>query len=196
MAGRIAYIERKTNETDIKLELHIDGSGQTKIDTGIGFFDHMLNSFARHGFFDLKVLAKGDLYVDSHHTIEDTGIVLGEAIKEAIGDKRGIRRFGQAILPMDDALVLCAIDLSGRPYYSSDLTFTCEKIGDMDTEMVREFFYAISYSAGMNLHFKQLSGVNNHHIAECAFKAFAKALDMATGYDERITGVLSTKGSL
>ena len=186
---------RVTKETDIHLSLCLDG-GDVSVNTGIGFFDHMLTAFAVHGGFGLQLQVTGDLHVDCHHTIEDTGIVLGEAIKEAVGDKRGIRRFGQAILPMDDALVLCAIDLSGRPYYSSDLTFTCGKIGDMDTEMVREFFYAVSYSAGMNLHFKQLSGVNNHHIAECAFKAFAKALDMATGYDERITGVLSTKGSL
>ena len=193
---RTASCTRKTKETDIMITFNLDGTGKTDIDTGVGFLNHMLDGFARHGLFDLSGTIRGDIEVDSHHTIEDTGIVLGEAIKEAIGDKRGIRRFGQAILPMDDALVLCAIDLSGRPYYSSDLTFTCEKIGDMDAEMVREFFYAISYSAGMNLHFKQLSGVNNHHIAECAFKAFAKALDMATGYDERITGVLSTKGSL
>lgn len=196
MAERSAEIKRFTSETEIRLNFCIDGQGDFDLETGIPFFDHMLNGFTRHGLFDLSGKIRGDIEVDSHHTIEDTGIVLGEAIRKAIGDKRGIRRFGQAILPMDDALVLCAIDLSGRPYYSSDLTFTCEKIGDMDTEMVREFFYAISYSAGMNLHFKQLSGVNNHHIAECAFKAFAKALDMATSLDERITGVLSTKGSL
>ena len=186
MAERSAEIKRFTSETEIRLNFCIDGQGDFDLETGIPFFDHMLNGFTRHGLFDLSGKIRGDIEVDSHHTIEDTGIVLGEAIREAIGDKRGIRRFGQAILPMDDALVLCAIDLSGRPYYSSD----------MDTEMVREFFYAISYSAGMNLHFKQLSGVNNHHIAECAFKAFAKALDMATSLDERITGVLSTKGSL
>ena len=183
-------------ETEIKLSFCIDGQGEFHLDSGIPFFDHMLNGFTRHGLFDLSGTIRGDIEVDSHHTIEDTGLVMGEAIKKAVGDKRGIRRFGHFILPMDDALVLCAVDLSGRPYYSSDLNFTCEKIGDMDTEMVREFFYAISCSAGMNLHFKQLAGVNNHHIAECAFKAFAKALDMATGYDERITGVLSTKGSL
>lgn len=196
MSERIAKVERITSETEIRLTFNADGHGEFQLDSGIPFFDHMLNGFTRHGLFDLVGTIRGDIEVDSHHTIEDTGIVLGEAIKKAIGEKTGIRRFGQAILPMDDALVVCAIDLSGRPYYSSDLTFTCEKIGDMDTEMVREFFYAISYSAGMNLHFHQISGVNNHHIAECAFKAFAKALDMATGYDERITGVLSTKGSL
>lgn len=196
MSARIATVQRDTKETNIRLTLNIDGSGSCKVDSGIPFFDHMLNGFARHGLFDLDAKICGDVEVDSHHTIEDTGIVLGEVIKAAIGDKEGIRRFGHSILPMDDALVLCAIDLSGRPYFDSDLTFTCEKIGDMDTEMVREFFYAVSYSAGMNLHFKQLSGVNNHHIAECAFKAFAKALDMATMTDDRITGVLSTKGTL
>lgn len=197
MADRIAYIERKTNETDIKLELHIDGSGKSKIDTGIGFFDHMLTSFAKHGFFDLKVIVKGDLYVDSHHTIEDTGIVLGEAIKKAIGDKKGIKRYGQRILPMDETLMLCALDLSGRPYFSYDMNLTVDQVGYFDTEMVKEFFYAVSYSAGMNLHIKQLDGSNNHHLIEAAFKAFAKALDEATLIDPRMKdGVLSTKGSL
>ncbi len=197
MADRIAYIERKTNETDIKLELHIDGSGKTKIDTGIGFFDHMLNSFARHGFFDLKVLAKGDLYVDSHHTIEDTGIVLGQAIKKAIGDKKGIRRYGQRFLPMDETLMLCALDLSGRPFFCYDMNLTVDQVGYFDTEMVKEFFYAVSYGAGMNLHLKQLDGSNNHHIIEAAFKAFGKALDEATQIDPRMKDtVLSTKGSL
>ena len=197
MADRIAYIERKTNETDIKLELHIDGSGKSKIDTGIGFFDHMLTSFAKHGFFDLKVIVKGDLYVDSHHTIEDTGIVLGEAIKKAIGDKKGIKRYGQRILPMDETLILCALDLSGRPYFSYDMNLTVDQVGYFDTEMVKEFFYAVSYGAGMNLHIKQLDGSNNHHLIEAAFKAFAKALDEATLIDPRMKdGVLSTKGSL
>ena len=196
MSGRIATVQRDTKETNIRLTLNIDGSGECSVDSGIPFLDHMLHGFAKHGLFDLNAKIRGDVEVDSHHTIEDTGIVLGEAIKRAIGDKEGIQRFGHAILPMDDALVLCAIDLSGRPYLSSDLTFTAEKIGDLDTEMVQEFFYAISYSAGMNLHFKQLSGKNNHHIAECAFKAFARALDMAVTTDDRITGVLSTKGTL
>ena len=196
MAGRIAYVERKTNETDIKLELHIDGSGQTKIDTGIGFFDHMLNSFARHGFFDLKVLVKGDLYVDSHHTIEDTGIVLGQAIKKAIGDKKGIKRYGSFLLPMDETLALCAIDLSGRPYLNFNADFTVEKLGDFDTEMFKEFFYAVSYSAAMNLHLKIMDGGNNHHMAEALFKAFGKALDMATMEEPRMKDVWSTKGSL
>lgn len=197
MAGRIAYVERKTNETDIKLELHIDGTGQAKIDTGIGFFDHMLNSFTKHGVFDLKAIVKGDLYVDSHHTIEDTGIVLGEAIKKAIGDKKGIKRYGQRLLPMDETLVMCAIDLSGRPYLSFDMNFTVDQVGYFDTEMVKEFFYAVSYASGMNLHIKQINGSNNHHLIEAAFKAFAKALDEATQIDPRMRDeVLSTKGAL
>lgn len=193
---RIAAVERKTNETDIKLELNLDGNGTVEIDTGIGFFDHMLNGFARHGLFDLNLSVKGDLYVDSHHTIEDTGIVLGEAIKKALGDKKGICRYGSFILPMDEALVLTSIDLSGRPYLVYDVTLTADRTGYMDTEMVKEFFYAISYSAGMNLHIKMLSGSNNHHMIEAIFKSFAKSLDIATGYDERITDVLSTKGTL
>ena len=195
-AERIAEIRRTTKETDITVKLDLDGTGKCSADTGIGFFDHMLDGFARHGLFDLEVKCTGDLNVDSHHTIEDTGIVLGSAIKEALGEKAGIRRYGNFMLPMDETLVLCALDLSGRPYYSSDLQFTVPKIGDMDTEMVREFFYAVSYSAAMNLHFHQVTGINNHHIAEAAFKAFAKALDQATQYEPRITGVWSTKGSL
>ena len=190
---RTATVERNTKETKIKLNFNIDGTGNCKAKTGVGFFDHMLDGFTRHGLFDLEIEADGDLFVDCHHTIEDTGIVLGQAIKEAAGDKKGIKRYGSCILPMDEALVLCAVDLSGRPYYVSDAEFTAEKCGDMDLEMVKEFFYAISYSAGMNLHFKVLSGSNNHHIVEAMFKAFAKALDSATMYDERIVGVLSTK---
>ncbi len=194
--NRTAEIERSTKETQISISLNLDGVGKTTLNTGVGFFNHMLDGFARHGLFDLAVCVDGDLHVDCHHTVEDTGIVLGKAIKEAVGDKKGIRRYGSCILPMDDALVLCAVDLSGRPYYSSDVVFTAERIGEFDTEMVKEFFYAISYNAEMNLHFKCLSGTNNHHICEAMFKAFAKALDAATTYDERITDVLSTKGSL
>ncbi|MDF2952430.1 MAG: Imidazoleglycerol-phosphate dehydratase [Anaerocolumna sp.] len=194
--NRISEIERKTKETEIKLELNLDGNGVATIETGIGFFDHMLDGFARHGFFDLKVEAAGDLYVDGHHTIEDTGIVLGQAIKSALGDKKGIKRYGSFILPMDDALVLCSIDLSGRPYFDFDVTLTSDRVGYMDTEMVKEFFYAISYTAGMNLHIKMLNGTNNHHIIEAIFKAFAKALDEASSYDPRIQGVLSTKGTI
>lgn len=194
--NRTASVERNTKETKISIRLNLDGSGKSELDTGIGFFDHMLDGFTRHGLFDLEVSVDGDLEVDCHHTIEDTGIVLGRAVKEAVGDKKGIRRYGSCILPMDEALVLCAVDLSGRPYYVSDAQFTVPRVGDMDTEMVKEFFYAVSYSAEMNLHFKVLSGSNNHHICEAMFKAFAKALDAATSYDERITDVLSTKGSL
>ena len=197
MTERTAAISRKTRETDITCTLNLDGRGKYDIDTGIGFFDHMLSGFARHGLFDLTLHCKGDLEVDSHHTIEDCGIVLGEAIRQALGDKKAIKRFGSVILPMDEALILCAIDLSGRPYYRSDLTFTADRIGGMDTEMVREFFYSLSYGAMMNLHFHQFSGENNHHIAECAFKAFGKALDMASMYEERLDGALwTTKGSL
>lgn len=194
--ARTADYVRKTKETDISLHLNLDGTGSSSIHTGIGFFDHMLDGFARHGLFDLKVNVAGDLAVDCHHTIEDTGIVLGNAIKEAVGDKKGIRRYGSCALPMDETLVLCAIDLSGRPYLAFDGTFTAEKVGHMDTEMVREFFYAISYTAGMNLHIKVLSGSNNHHLIEAMFKAFARALDEAVAFDPRIAGVLSTKGSL
>ncbi len=193
---RTASITRKTSETDINVALCLDGSGKADIDTGIGFFDHMLKSFAKHGFFDLTLKVKGDLYVDCHHTIEDTGIVLGEAIKTALGDKKSIRRYGNMLLPMDETLVLCAIDLSGRPYLNFKAEFTSDRVGGFDTEMVKEFFYAISYSAGMNLHIKQIDGDNNHHIIEAMFKAFAKALDEAVSIDPRITDVLSTKGAL
>lgn len=196
MTERIAEISRNTKETKIYVKLNLDGSGAADIHTGVGFFDHMLDGFARHGLFDLTVHVDGDLEVDCHHTIEDTGIVLGQAIREAAGDKKGIRRYGSRILPMDEVLVLCALDLGGRPYYRSDAEFPTERIGAMDTEMVREFFYAVSYSAAMNLHFKMLSDGNSHHMAEGMFKAFAKALDEAVSYDERITGVLSTKGTL
>lgn len=193
---RIAKKKRTTKETDIGISLNLDGNGTYNVDTGIGFFDHMLEGFARHGFFDLEVSVNGDLDVDCHHTIEDTGIVLGSVIKEALGDKAGIRRYGSCILPMDETLVLCALDLSGRPYLSFDAEFKTERVGEMDTEMVREFFYAISYAAGMNLHIRVLSGSNSHHIIEAMFKAFAKALDEATVTDPRIKDILSTKGSL
>lgn len=193
---RTAHVERMTKETKIVLTLNLDGSGKAEVDTGIGFFDHMLNSFARHGFFDLTCKVEGDLYVDSHHTIEDTGIVLGQAIREAAGEKKRIRRYGHFLLPMDETLVLSAVDLSGRPYLVCDLPFTVENVGGFATEMVREFFYAVSYSAAMNLHLKLVHGSNNHHIMESAFKAFAKALDEATAYDGRIQDVLSTKGAL
>ena len=196
MTERTSTMERNTSETRIRLSLNLDGSGKSKIFTGIGFFDHMLHGFARHGLFDLDLYVEGDLDVDTHHTIEDAGIVLGKAVKEAVGDKKGIRRYGSRILPMDDALILCSLDLCGRPYLSYDLKLDREKVGELETEMIREFFYAVSYGGEMNLHIKQLDGFNNHHIIEAAFKAFAKALDQATGYDSRSTGVLSTKGTL
>ena len=194
--SRRAEIERNTKETKIKIALELDGTGKAELHSGIGFFDHMLDGFARHGLFDLTVDVDGDLDVDCHHTVEDTGIVLGNAIREAVGDKKGIRRYGSCILPMDEALVRCAVDLSGRPYYVSDAVFSAPMIGELDTETISEFFYAVSYSAAMNLHFKVLSGTNSHHICEAMFKAFAKALDMAVSLDPRITDVLSTKGSL
>ena len=172
---------RTTKETDITVTLNLDGTGKTEIDTGIGFFDHMLNGFARHGLFDLTV---------------DTGIVLGQAILEAIGDKAGIKRYGHFMLPMDETLALCAVDLSGRPYLNYNAEFVSDKMGEMDTEMVREFFYAVSYSAMMNIHLKILDGINDHHKAEALFKAFGKALDMATMEEPRIKEAWTTKGSL
>ncbi len=194
--ARTATVERKTKETDIAITLNLDGSGNSTVDTGIGFFDHMLEGFAKHGFFDLNCKITGDLQVDGHHTVEDAGIVLGQAINQAVADKKGIRRYGYFILPMDDALALCAVDLCGRPYLNFECEFTTPKVGYLDTELIKEFFYAVSYSAGMNLHIKMLSGSNNHHMIEAMFKAFAKALDQATGFDPRVTDVLSTKGSL
>lgn len=194
--SRTARCSRKTAETNIVISIDLDGKGNSDIRTGIGFFDHMLKSFAKHGFFDLTVIAEGDLEVDCHHTIEDTGILLGETIKEALGDKAGIVRYGSCILPMDETLVLSAIDLSGRPYLGFDTNFTVDRVGDFDTEMVKEFFYAISYSCGMNLHIRQLAGSNNHHIIEGIFKSFARALDQAVAIDPRIEGVLSTKEAL
>ncbi len=193
---RTANINRRTKETDIKLVLGIDGSGVSSVHSGIGFFDHMLSGFSKHGFFDLDLQVQGDLEVDGHHTVEDTGIVLGTAIREAVGDKTGIRRYGSCILPMDDALCLCAIDLCGRPYFAYDCTFSVERVGELDTELVKEFFYALCYSAGMNLHIKMLDGCNAHHMIEAMFKAFGRALDEAVSFDERIKGVLSTKGAL
>lgn len=193
---RTIELTRKTKETEIKISLNLDGKGESRVGTGIGFFDHMLEGFSRHGFFDLALEIKGDLEVDGHHSVEDAGIVLGQAIKKALGDKKGICRYGSCILPMDDALALCAVDLCGRPFFDFDCTFTAQRVGALDTELVREFFYAVSYSAGMNLHIKMLSGVNSHHMIEAVFKAFARALDQAVRKDARITDVLSTKGSL
>lgn len=195
-AERCVMVQRNTKETKITMTLDIDGQGKSDLNTGIGFFDHMLDGFARHGFFDLDVKVQGDLEVDSHHTIEDTGIVLGQAILEAIGDKAGIKRYGHFMLPMDETLALCAVDLSGRPYLNYNAEFVSDKMGEMDTEMVREFFYAVSYSAMMNIHLKILDGINDHHKAEALFKAFGKALDMATMEETRIKEAWTTKGSL
>lgn len=194
--ARTASIHRVTKETDISLEINLDGSGTAEIETGIGFFDHMLNSFARHGFFDMKLKVAGDLEVDGHHTVEDVGIVLGQAIKSALGDKQGIKRYGSFLLPMDETLVLCAVDLSGRPYLNYQADIKASSVGYFDTELVHEFFYAVSYSAGMNLHLRQMDGTNAHHIIEAMFKGFAKALDEAVTVDERIIGTLSTKGTI
>ena len=196
MQERKAEISRVTGETNVHISLDLDGTGKAQIHTGIGFFDHMLNSFARHGLFDLTVDVQGDLEVDSHHTIEDTGIVLGQAIRQAVGDKAGMKRFGYFILPMDDALALCAVDLGGRAYFSFDGEFQTERVGDFETQLVTEFFYALASNAQMNLHIRLLAGQNDHHKIEAIFKAFGKALDQAVSMDERISGVLSTKGSL
>lgn len=170
--NRVGTYSRKTNETQIDITFNIDGKGKANIDTGIGFFDHMLNNFARHGLFDLDVKVKGDLFVDCHHTIEDTGIALGIAIKQALGDKKSIKRYGSVILPMDESLVLCSLDLSGRPYLNFDAEFTVDKVGEFDTEMVKEFFHAIAYAVGMNLHIKMLESGNNHHMIEGILKHF------------------------
>ena len=194
--NRTATVTRQTRETDITVTLNLDGSGRTDLATGIGFFDHMLDGFARHGLLDLTVRCTGDLQVDCHHTIEDVGITLGQAIAKALGDKVGLVRYGSCLLPMDETLALCAVDLCGRPYFVYDANFATPACGGMDTQMAREFFYAVSYAAAMNLHLKVLYGENDHHKLEAMFKAFAKALSAATRQDARIEGVLSTKGSL
>lgn len=193
---RTAELVRNTLETRIKMELTVDGKGKSDISTGIGFFDHMLTHIAKHGFFDINLEVGGDLEVDCHHTIEDTGIVFGKCLAKALGDKAGIKRYGSFILPMEEALALCALDISGRPYLNFDACFTDSKIGSMDTQMIEEFFRAVCIYGGLNLHIKVLSGKNDHHIAEAIFKAFGKALDQAVSFDERIEGVLSTKGIL
>lgn len=193
---RTSSINRNTLETKISMSLGLDGKGSYDINTGIGFFDHMLTHIAKHGFFDLTVSCDGDLDVDCHHSVEDVGIVFGKCLAEALGDKTGIRRYGYAIVPMDETLVLCALDLSGRDVFVYDAKFTAASLGMFDTEMVEEFFRAVSSGSGMNLHIKVLCGSNNHHIAEGIFKAFGKALDMAVQIDPRIEGTLSTKGML
>ena len=194
--ARTATVNRKTGETDITISIDLDGSGKSEVNTGIGFFDHMLTAFARHGFFDLDVRVAGDLEVDGHHTVEDTGIVLGQAIAEALGDKKGIKRYGSMILPMDETLVMGAIDLCGRPYFVMDAEFKTPAVGELDTQLVQEFFYSVSYAAMMNLHLRVITGINDHHKIEAMFKAFARALDEAVTIDPRVDGVPSTKGSL
>jgi imidazoleglycerol-phosphate dehydratase len=193
---RVATIQRKTSETQIELRLNLDGSGTSEIQTGIGFFDHMLTHVARHGLFDLQVQAQGDLHIDDHHTVEDVGIALGMAVGNALGDKAGIVRYGDSLLPMDEALVLCAVDLSGRGLSVCQLQIPVERIGGFSSEMVGEFFRAVAHNAGITLHLRQLAGVNGHHIVEAAFKAFGRAMAQAVSRSERVQGVPSTKGIL
>jgi imidazoleglycerol-phosphate dehydratase len=198
LAGRIrrAVVERKTRETDIRLFLDLDGQGRSEIATGIGFLDHMLTAFATHGRFDLQVQARGDLHVDAHHTVEDVGIVLGQALKQALGDKAGIVRFGHAYVPLDEALSRCVIDLSGRPWLHFDVTFKARQVGTLPTELFEDFFWALADHARLNLHLDMLRGRNAHHVAETLFKASARALSVAVAIDPRVAGVPSTKGSL
>jgi len=193
---RSARIERRTSETQIELELRLDGSGQCRAETGVGFFDHMLNAFARHGLFDLELKCHGDLEVDAHHTVEDVGICLGQAIAQSLGDKAGIARYGHAYVPMDEALARAAVDLSGRAYLVLEAAFNDEMVGEMPVAMVREFFYAVADQGRMNLHLDLLRGGNDHHGIEALFKAFARALDAATLQSDRVQGVPSTKGAL
>ncbi len=193
---RTARVTRTTKETDITVELVVDGAGKAAVDTGVPFFNHMLESFARHGFFDLTVRARGDLEVDQHHTVEDVGLALGQALREALGDKSGICRFGDAACPLDEALVRVTVDLSGRPFFVYEVTITQTRVGSFDTELVHDFLLALTNQVGMNLHVDMVRGRNPHHIIEATFKALARALDWATQIDPRIEGVLSTKGAL
>lgn len=194
--SRKATIERITKETQIKLAVEIDGTGEAKICTSVPFLDHMLNLFARHGLFNLEVEARGDIDIDFHHTVEDIGIVLGEALKQALGDKQGIRRYGQATVPMDETLASVAVDLSGRPFLVHNVRLPKVKIGEFDVELAREFFQALTNNLAANIHINVMYGDNVHHILEACFKALARALDQATQQDSRIAGVLSTKGKL
>jgi imidazoleglycerol-phosphate dehydratase len=196
MSNREAVVERRTTETDIAIRLNLDGTGESEIHTGVGFFDHMLTHVARHGLLDLSVKAKGDLHIDDHHTVEDVGIAIGGALRDALGDRSGIVRYGHAILPMDEALVLCALDISGRGMSVCELEYPVEKIGAFSTEMVPEFFRAVAHNAGITLHIRQMAGTNGHHIVEAAFKAFGRALAEAIHKSERVTGIPSTKGVL
>ena len=194
--GRTAEVHRKTKETDINATLDVDGKGEARADTGIPFFDHMLEIFARHGLFDIAVSAKGDLEVDYHHTVEDVGLPLGQAFKDALGEKHGIRRFGEATVPLDEALARVVVDISGRPYLAYRVKIRGGRVGTFDTDLPHEFYQAFANQLGMNLHIDVRHGENPHHVIEGCFKAFARAMDCATGLDERIEGVLSTKGSL
>lgn len=194
--GRTAKVERKTKETDISVAVDLDGSGKAEVETGMPFMNHMLDSFSRHGHFDIKIRAKGDLEVDYHHTVEDVGLALGQAFKEALGDKQGIRRFGEASCPLDETLAKVVVDISGRPYLSYNVKIRPGRVGDFDTDLPHEFYAAFANQLGMNLHIDVIRGENPHHIIEACFKAFARAIDMATQLDSRIQGVLSTKGSL
>ena len=193
---RIAHVDRKTRETAVKIALKLDGSGRGESATGVPFLDHMLDSFARHGFFDLKIEAKGDLHIDEHHTVEDVGIVLGKAFAQALGDRSGIKRFGEATVPLDEALCSVIVDISGRSYLAYDVPITQERVGSFQTELVHDFMKALSDNVGMNLHMNMLSGRNPHHVIEAAFKALARAMDQATSLEPRVAGVLSTKGTL
>jgi imidazoleglycerol-phosphate dehydratase len=195
-AGRTAAVVRTTKETSIRLRFAVDGSGQARVDTGVPFLDHMLDLFARHGLFDLEVAATGDLAVDFHHTVEDIGLALGQAVREALGEKAGIRRFGEATVPLDEALVQSVVDCSGRPYLAYEVRLKHAKIGAFDVELIHDFFLALVNQAGMNLHVRMLAGRNPHHVLEAAFKGFARALDAATQRDPRVRGVPSTKGTL
>ncbi|MDR1209643.1 MAG: imidazoleglycerol-phosphate dehydratase HisB [Clostridiales bacterium] len=194
--ARHAAIERSTRETKINMEINIDGGGNSHIFTSVGFFDHMLTQFAKHGFIDIYLNAEGDIDVDFHHTVEDVGIVLGKGLAQALGDKEGIVRYGYSILPMEDALVICAVDFSGRAYLAFDAKFTNERVGELETEMIEEFFRAVCLHAGLNMHIKLIAGKNNHHMAEAIFKAFGRAVAQAVARDPRIDGVMSTKGML
>ena len=196
MPGRTAEVERKTKETKIKISIDLDGTGESQISTGIGFLDHMLDAVARHGLFDLKIEAKGDLEIDPHHTVEDIGILLGKAIDKALGDKAGLVRYGWAAVPMDKALVLTAIDLSGRGIICYDVNIEQERVGAMETVLFSEFFESLARNGKMTLHIRKLSGDDPHHTAEAAFKSFARALEMATRISDRVKGVPSTKGVL
>ena len=196
MAARKADIHRQTTETDIHLIIRVEGEGKYEVSTGVPFLDHMLELFARHGFFNLSVQASGDIAVDDHHTVEDVGLALGQALREALGDKHGIRRFGAASVPLDEALVECVVDLSGRPFLAYNLDIRQERVGSFSTELIHDFFLALTNQVGMNLHLNMTQGRNPHHIIEAGFKAFARALSSAVEYDPRVQGVLSTKGSL